>query len=921
MKLKIFFFAISAIIVLSVTPSNALATVGGPTEVGQTGSVTNDGYFQNFDTGREHLIQSSYDQARDMGNVIAAATGHNVVTVFALQNARTGAIQGYIVVTRYVPPIATSGSRDDDTCDSAPGVGFRDDSIRFIRITDGMPVDRTALLTNVPYRVTAGVQNSNCWPTNGISRYHYNDSAWYTGTEFVRINNPAQSYGQPPANRGNTPYRNQLPFGENGTFPVEIQIDEGDNGSVDTRMSINQVGPLDGQSGSKTHMIATDSNLDTPRQYPYEHFYVHPNTLDVPTGYTTLNINSLDPTEGTFTHSMWRSLPFADSRWRMGPGITVISPVVEFDTATTGRVRAYTDVGCGGSFGCIVGSSDGQGLDFRVLGAPQITLGSYIIGNNTITDVSTRERRDVTAGQQIGLYWSGSNVDVSTCTGRVRLENGSTDNDFTAVGDTTGLTANQLLLIPANTSRIDSTITEPTTQYRTYTITCGVAGGGDTVSDSIILSNGPLSATVQLDPLLANMSVAYPDTITSIPFRVHNAGTIGVNNFTYTFTIDGQTYPSGAFAGSLPIATNSDVLYGVVNYQVPLRDDDTYTIPMRVCVQRPQMTTEQCDNATITVTVGSTIASECSDGIDNLDEEDTLADADDPGCWTNPTDPMTYYPQDTSETNNRVDTAVPDLLASVRPIDDCTTNTTTCSMTYRARISNLGTATPVGEPIPYVFERRLRPTGAWQTIQTGTIINTINQGNYRDVTFTETLTLGNYEVRARVNQPTPNSNLRETIFTNNTSGPVAFTVMRDAIPQCSDGVNNDAPEDTYIDAADPGCWASSTDSTTYDPNDTTESLVVAPTITISARPQIVRYNDTASITYTIRGVNPVSCQLTGPGIPTASISYPTVASGITNTITGTHISAPLTSTQTFTITCGATRAQTTVEVIPLAQEI
>jgi hypothetical protein len=53
---------------------------------------------------------------------------------------------------------------------------------------------------------------------------------------------------------------------------------------------------------------------------------------------------------------------------------------------------------------------------------------------------------------------------------------------------------------------------------------------------------------------------------------------------------------------------------------------------------------------------------ECNDGIDNSDNEDVLIDRLDPGCHTdgNPTNPSTYTPTDTSESN-----PLPDLVASL----------------------------------------------------------------------------------------------------------------------------------------------------------------------------------------------------------------------------------------------------------------
>ena len=41
-------------------------------------------------------------------------------------------------------------------------------------------------------------------------------------------------------------------------------------------------------------------------------------------------------------------------------------------------------------------------------------------------------------------------------------------------------------------------------------------------------------------------------------------------------------------------------------------------------------------------------------------------------------------------------------------------------------------------------------------------------------------------------------------------------------PQCSDGVDNDDPEDTLVDTFDPGCHVGDTITGAYDPNDDTE---------------------------------------------------------------------------------------------------
>ncbi|MGB4076617.1 MAG: hypothetical protein WBK28_02845, partial [Minisyncoccia bacterium] len=53
-----------------------------------------------------------------------------------------------------------------------------------------------------------------------------------------------------------------------------------------------------------------------------------------------------------------------------------------------------------------------------------------------------------------------------------------------------------------------------------------------------------------------------------------------------------------------------------------------------------------------TVTPGiCTVIPQCRDGVDNTDAEDTLADASDPGCWSDPNNPNTYNGNDTDETS------------------------------------------------------------------------------------------------------------------------------------------------------------------------------------------------------------------------------------------------------------------------------
>lgn len=64
---------------------------------------------------------------------------------------------------------------------------------------------------------------------------------------------------------------------------------------------------------------------------------------------------------------------------------------------------------------------------------------------------------------------------------------------------------------------------------------------------------------------------------------------------------------------------------------------------------------------------------------------------------------------------------------------------------------------------------------------------------------------------------------RDSIGSYGTSASVNFTCPSTPTPQCSDGVDNADPEDTLVDSADPGCWATPGMPGSYDPNDNDET--------------------------------------------------------------------------------------------------
>jgi hypothetical protein len=143
-------------------------------------------------------------------------------------------------------------------------------------------------------------------------------------------------------------------------------------------------------------------------------------------------------------------------------------------------------------------------------------------------------------------------------------------------------------------------------------------------------------------------------------------------------------------------------------------------------------------------------------------------------------------------------------------------------------------------------------------------------------------------------------------------------------PQCSDTRDNE-PDGTQ-DANDPGCYDDPLDPTTYDPNDDNEGdmATTSPSVTIEFKPVVnpVRYNTGAALEYVINGPAPMSCVVTGGG----------TNSPITHTpprTTGQITSAPVTSTQQYTLRCTATvggstlqfERTTTVDVLPQIQEV
>jgi hypothetical protein len=219
-----------------------------------------------------------------------------------------------------------------------------------------------------------------------------------------------------------------------------------------------------------------------------------------------------------------------------------------------------------------------------------------------------------------------------------------------------------------------------------------------------------------------------------------------------------------------------------------------------------------------------------------------------------------------------------------------------------------------------------------------------NAGNaiVRDYRYRVTIASGEYASTTRVTSLTPGA--RETVRSTGsynapaTSATVPLRVCARvatstescddariivAIPQCSDNRDNDG--DGLNNADDPGCYTDPSNPSTYNPNDNNESDFAAlppPTIVLTARPDVVRFGDTATLAYEVIAAYPIICTLTGGG-ESQSVTHTPPST------TGNFVTRPLQSTVTFTLSCvpnvagvptTPTTVSETVQVIPLAQE-
>ena len=139
--------------------------------------------------------------------------------------------------------------------------------------------------------------------------------------------------------------------------------------------------------------------------------------------------------------------------------------------------------------------------------------------------------------------------------------------------------------------------------------------------------------------------------------------------------VDGSCVAGGGWSGSKADAgsQNSTSLSANTTFRITCESDSGEDVEDFVTVTvRPPQCSDSADNdsdaksdypsdpgcVSVSDDDESNSFPQCSDGIDNADPEDTIADASDPGCWTNATDPTTYNASDPDETDSAIEDIV-----------------------------------------------------------------------------------------------------------------------------------------------------------------------------------------------------------------------------------------------------------------------
>ena len=653
---------------------------------------------------------------------------------------------------------------------------------------------------------------------------------------------------------------NLLPFGQNGGFPNRVWVDFGNNKSIEISNVLNNVGPV---AGAATIFVRFPAVIMTT------------------------------------------------------PGVHGVNSTADITAP---------NASCAGGQGCIIEQNDPRGNTlsetFRVV-RPSISLGSFLMPNdNLITGANQSAVRTIPVGAQVGLYWIGNLVNFASCTGTTTASNGAVVNDFNGQRHIGPLSAAAILQLPTSQDRVDVSIAEPGAAgvSRTYTISCRTIGGA-TVTDSL-----QIVAQAAQGCWMNNLSTQG----SSCAGICGDAGGVPSVDSNGSRCMSGESRPAAgilALGSGIPnpfqwgcmgaCTSQGPILTAIVNtihcYRAGIPQDRNNSDLSVGCYCRVGATSTIASNRCTATPVVTVVPTECSDAAHNDIDQDSLIDALDPGCWTDPTASSTYDSLDNSE--RTVVTLVPAVSnltlktgERLTSVPFTTRNTGVMPVTEYKYIVTIG-----GQSRPEVTRQ-----AALGAAQTDTPPSTVS--------YTAPGTAGTVPVRVCVSHPDMATAACDTA-----------NITIEAY-QCNDGRDNDRDGriDNRPNLEDPGCYTNPyiLTNANYDPTDDDESngtiVVPQPTeLSISGNPQVIRYDTTADLTYRINATIPLNCTLAGPGVATTIISYS--GSAVGTLVSRTVPSTTLKSAQSFTINCrppvipGVTTPAftrtTLVEVIPKVQEI
>lgn len=406
---------------------------------------------------------------------------------------------------------------------------------------------------------------------------------------------------------------NQMPYGRNGSFPSYLRVDFGKNGTYEVANFVDNQGPV---AGGATIFVRFPA---VPMTTPGLH-----------------KINSI-----------------VDSRVQVGSVLHGCAPVGGFITES-GQP-----------------ASDLLEEEFRVV-RPTISLGSFLINEEdliystlqTINGANLQPLRTISLGSEVGLYWTGSFINFATCTGTSVSSRGVSGTDFNGQKNTTNLSNQGILGLPVIKEQVDSNIVEPRTPgiSHTYSISCRTAGG-TVVTDSL-----QIVAQAAQGCWMDNVS----NTDSSCGTICSVAGGVPATDSTGAECMSSLSRPSSAMA-ALGSGVPNPFYFGcrfldftfnpafcTAQGAIVTKNFGNMCLPSVITpggglagivgcyCNVPSATPIANNRCSVTPPVPPTIT-ECNNTVDDADPEDALVDALDPGCWTNPTNPSTYNPLDTTE--------------------------------------------------------------------------------------------------------------------------------------------------------------------------------------------------------------------------------------------------------------------------------